>query len=218
MSPRLVSPLLWLCLLYLALPAWAQSQPADQAPTPASILRELNWARTQPAQVAEYLARYWRPYYKGTDRLRPGETVTITTNEGVRAVDDAIRFLRSAKPLPPLALNDALNRAASDHLEDMRRKNHTDHEGSDGSTPDARIERYGQWEVTMSENLMFGSANARDIVLDLIVDDGVEDRGHRSNIYDAQAKVVGIAFGPHPEYGTATVMDFAGGMRPRSGR
>jgi uncharacterized protein YkwD len=46
----------------------------------------------------------------------------------------------------------------------------------------------------------------------LLIDDGVADRGHRRNIYDASARVVGIACGPHPRYGTMCVIVQAGGF------
>jgi hypothetical protein len=48
------------------------------------------------------------------------------------------------------------------------------------------------------------------VVIDLIVDDGVKDRGHRHNIFDPLAKVVGVACGRHDTYGYMCVMDFAG--------
>lgn len=203
--------------LALVLPAAAQpAQPAtppvaaDQQPTPDNILRELNIARTNPGAYADHLEKNWKPYYKGKMRNLPGAEMVIETNEGLKAVDEAIRYLRKAKPIAPLTLETGMSKAAADHVADMARKNHTEHQGSDGSEPDTRVSRYGTWGVTISENLMFGPSKARDIVLDLIVDDGVPDRGHRTNIFDPQAKVVGIAFGKHPDYGWATVMDFAG--------
>jgi len=54
------------------------------------ILKELNLARQHPKKYAAFLEQE-RPYYVGKFIKRPGE-ITIITNEGVSAVDEAIRF------------------------------------------------------------------------------------------------------------------------------
>jgi len=41
----------------------------------------------------------------------------------------------------------------------------------------------------------------------LIVDDGVADRGHREIVYSAELRFAGAACGPHPVYGTMCVID-----------
>jgi hypothetical protein len=50
------------------------------------------------------------------------------------------------------------------------------------------------------------------IVMTLIVDQGVRDRGHRRNIFYRYFKVGGAACGPHARYGTMCVIDFAEGF------
>jgi hypothetical protein len=52
----------------------------------------------------------------------------------------------------------------------------------------------------------------RDVVESLLVDDGVPDRGHRRNIYQASARLVGIACGPHPRYEAMCVIVQTGGI------
>jgi uncharacterized protein YkwD len=86
------------------------------------------------------------------------------------------------------------------------------HDGSDGSTPAQRTERYGKWEKTTGENIAFGGDKARDIVVQLIVDDGVAGRGHRANIFNADYRTVGVAIGSHKTYQHMCVIDFAGGF------
>lgn len=46
--------------------------------------------------------------------------------------------------------------AARDHAEDIGPKGIAGHEGSDGSTMQDRIERYGDWSGYIGENISFG--------------------------------------------------------------
>jgi len=64
------------------------------------VLNEINLARTNPKQYLSILEGQ-RPLFKGNRFERPGE-IPIITQEGVAALDDAIRYLRSAKPVPSL--------------------------------------------------------------------------------------------------------------------
>jgi uncharacterized protein YkwD len=177
------------------------------------ILAELNIARTQPAAYAEILREY-RSFIRGTYLERPGE-VTVVLNEGAKAVDEAIAFLSRQKGIPPLSLSKGLSMAARDHARDQGKTGQTGHGGSDRSTMGQRIGRYGAWEKTAGENIAYGGESARDVVIQLIVDDGVASRGHRGNIFNANFLVVGIAFGTHPGYRTVCVQDFAGAYREK---
>jgi uncharacterized protein YkwD len=48
----------------------------------------------------------------------------------------------------------------------------------------SRVEKYGSWSGSIAENIDMGNSNSVDIVIALIVDDGVPTRGHRNNIFD----------------------------------
>jgi len=102
-------------------------------------------------------------------------------------------------------MNDNLIKAAKDHVEDIGPKGECGHDGSDGSTPSERIERYVQWDKGCCENIDFGSKNAVDVIMSLIIDDGVDGRGHRENIFTEEIKHGGIYCGTHTQFGTCTV-------------
>ena len=51
---------------------------------------------------------------------------------------------------------------------------------------------------------------ARDVVIALIVDDGLRSRKHRDNIFNTQFNFAGAAWGRHATYGTVCSIDFAG--------
>ena len=50
---------------------------------------------------------------------------------------------------------------------------------------------------------------AREVITDLLIDDGVTNRGHRHSLLDPRWRYVGIACGVHANYRTVCVMDFA---------
>lgn len=174
----------------------------------SEILKELNFARQNPQKYASLLEQL-KPFYNGNYFERPGE-ITLITKEGVKAVDEAIRFLKKVDPIAPLSYSAGMSRAAMDHVQDQGRKGAFGHNGSDGSQPADRVNRYGKWRSIIGENVFYGRNNAQDIVVGLIVDDGVPGRGHRDNIFNPKYRVVGIACGDHKTYGTMCVIDFAG--------
>lgn len=58
--------------------------------------------------------------------------------------------------------------------------------GTDGSTMAERIEKYGVWHRSISENISFNEVTGRNIVLQFIIDDGNESRSHRKNIFNPE--------------------------------
>lgn len=203
-------------LMTLACAPAALSQAKALAPAASmeeAILAELNLARTQPAAFAGILREY-RTYIRGNLLERPGEIPTAL-REGVKAVDEAIAFLERRKPIAPLTMSRGLSAAAADHARDQGKTGQTGHSGSDRSTMTTRAERYGSWRKTIGENVAYGAASARDVVIQLIVDDGVASRGHRANIFNPDFLVVGLAFGDHPAYRSVCVQDFAGGFEDK---
>lgn len=171
------------------------------------ILREHNLARTNPAQYAEYVAE-WLEYYHGKKRRIPGR-LPIQTTEGKRGVIDAIRFLEVQEPVPPLRSSKGLAHAARDHVEDTGKKGWMGHLGSDDSEPADRVSRYGKWYGRVGENITYGGWDARELVIRLIIDDGIPDRGHRKNVFNPDFTLAGVAFGHHQTYGSMCVITYA---------
>lgn len=177
------------------------------------VLSELNRARTHPRQYASNLQEL-RRHFRGKELRRPGNII-ILTKEGVSAVDEAIGFLRNAKPCPPLELSRGMSQGARDHVKEQGPAGTTGHDSADGGKPWDRVSRYGEWKKSMAENISYGSDDARMVVMGLIIDDGVPDCGHRKNIFNPDFQVAGVACGPHSVYGTMCVITFAAGYRDR---
>ncbi len=172
----------------------------------SAIVHEINLARQNPAVYASYLEEL-RSRCDGKFLRQPGH-VRICTKEGVHGLNEAIRFLRSIKPLPPLIVSPGMCKSAADHCADQT-GGRLGHAGSDGSNPGRRMSRYGFWDSAWAENIWYGKTTPRDIVIQLIVDDGLSGRKHRKNIFNSTFNYAGAAYGPHAIYGSVCNIDFA---------
>jgi hypothetical protein len=61
-----------------------------------------------------------------------------------------------------------------------------------------------------SENANYGSFLAMDIFMSLLIDESVKSLGHRYNILDLHAKVIGVSIQPHKSYNYNCVIDYGG--------
>ena len=208
-----------LCLILLFTPTTGltQSHKTSEAiylsPLENAVVNEINLARTSPKAYLSLLEQF-KKYYGGKLLKLPGET-PILTKEGTSAVVEAIGFLRSQNAVPPLSPSKGMSFGAKDHLGDLRTSGASQHKGSDGSQTWDRVNRYGTWQRIIGENISFGHDKARNIVMTLMIDDGVPNRGHRKNIFNPDFRVVGVACGHHPAYRTICVITFAGEYRDK---
>ena len=187
------------------------------SPLERSVFEELNFARTQPKELAKHLLAM-RPHFDGKIMRLPAREVAVQTQEGVAALDEAIKHLQTVPALAPFQrISAGMSRAARDHCNDSGRRGSIGHDGTDGSTPSIRLSRHGEWQRTSGENINYFARDARDCVVQLIIDDGVPGRGHRTNIYKPEFNVVGIASGEHATYEFMVVITFAGDFVEQGG-
>ena len=172
------------------------------------------------------------------------------TQEGRKAVEEAIAALKAAKPVRTLHRSAAMDKACADHVHgtsavrvtascgfvwlrvascccvascgwcgscgssDCSATHHRvlpfamytntqtnfGHTGDDGSSPSDRLNRYGAWYRGHGENLGFlhDAPSGKDVVVTWLIDDGVEDRGHRHNLLRGCWVYGGVSIGAHP--------------------
>jgi len=174
------------------------------------LLEEINSARKNPAGYVSFLLEY-RTYYKDKAVRFPDGRV-LETNEGVGALDDAIAFIRSLKPVAPLEVRNGMMSGAKLHLDDMNKSGRFGHIGSNGSKPEDRLNLFGTWQESVGENIVYDSRSARNDVIGMLIDDGTATRGHRKNIFKSEFRVIGIALDPQSKEQRMAVITFAGGF------
>jgi uncharacterized protein YkwD len=188
------------------------SKPMTDFCSARDILDEHNKLRQDPAGYADLLVPLLGKF-DGMKFIKVPNEVQILTNEGAAAVQECIDFLMKQSPLPPYSpeMPEGLTQAAVDHALDTGSAGIVGHVGSDDSSPSSRMLKYGQWLEASAENISYGHSTAAEIIQQLIIDDGIPNRGHRANIFDAKMKVIGVGMAPHKIYGSCCVIDYAGG-------
>lgn len=176
-----------------------------------NLLIAHNNLRKDPQSYIEKVEKMMKSL-KGNILSKPLE-YSVQTVEGKAIYLEAIEFLKKQKPVPKLKHDERLSKACEDHVRDLGPKGLASHEGYNGSTVYDRIEKYIEWDNICCENVDLGGITADDILVNLLVDDGVPDRGHRKNIFNSELKYFGTASGSHKEFGIITIINYTGGIR-----
>jgi len=181
------------------------------SPMEKEIVYEINLFRTNPAKYAiDYIAPLAK-YYENNVLHYPDDTPIITI-EGIKALEECVKELKGETPKAIMQPSLSLSMSAFDHQKDQSKTGKTGHTGNDRSGFKQRIERYGKWQVRIAENIAYGNSSARQVIIFLLIDDNVKNRGHRKNLLHPSFNTVGVSFGQHPVFKTMCVMEFAGGM------
>ena len=134
-----------------------------------------NRARADPASVIDRIEERLQ-YLSGDGKFfeLPGNPVRLVCKEGRAVYEEAIEFLHQQQPVPPLELSVGLTLAARVHCLDQGPTGATGHGGPAGRKgPSDRSKLFGAWEGTCGENIDYGAHSGDEVVMALIVDDGV---------------------------------------------
>jgi len=178
-------------------------------PVEKDVILEMNKARSNPAGYAEQYLKPRLQYFSGSRYGAPG--LSFMTEEGKKAVEECISNLSNRGAVSVLTPERGIALAAKDQAADQSKAAAISHYGSDGSSPFDRMKRYGTFGsgYNWGENIDFGMTSGQEIVIALLIDDGVKDRGHRENILSREFSQTGVGYGTHPRYGSLCVIDFA---------
>jgi uncharacterized protein YkwD len=159
-----------------------------------------NLARTNPAAAAQRFTTNLDPYVQATV-----DYYNVDLNQ-------AQNDIANTSAQPPLAWNDQLAGAAIGHSQDMSAKGYQSHTGSDGSSPQQRIQNAGYGNTTATGENAYAYAQSVDHAMEaFMLDWGVSDHGHRNNIMQPGA-TGGQVYG---EVGIGIVNSNTPGMGPK---
>ncbi|TAE23098.1 MAG: hypothetical protein EAZ92_15000 [Candidatus Kapaibacterium sp.] len=182
-------------------------------PLELEVMYELNLARMNPPKYADKLAEI-KKYIKGNILQLPNDAAAGYSSTFIATLNEAIAELRATTPRDFLAISPPLLAASRVHMQDCDAKGIFGHEGSDGSMPQDRMQRFAKWENAAGENVSYGTRTAFGIISQLLIDDGVPSRGHRKNILHSSYNFVGVSYGNHAKYNHQCVQNFAGFVEP----
>ena len=187
----------------------------DYAEKSRTIFNLINKYRANPRELARHLERLKKYLDTSTNILSEPDKIQIQMVEGVDVFNEAINYLRALRPLEPLQWEDALAASAQEHVDDIGPKGLLLYQSSDGTEPEDRITKYGNYLESLGENIDFGPNDALGVIVSLTLDDGEEERPHRDNLFKNDYKKIGIACGPHQTEFQMCVMDLAYDFIPK---
>lgn len=107
--------------------------------------------------------------------------------EEVKALKTLVYDLENLGNLNALKPSYGIHKALKKHARDQKPRGDIDHLGTDGSWPNDRITKYAKEMETGNENIAgLTRSTPRAIVIQLLVDEGIEGYGHRYNMLDPQ--------------------------------
>lgn len=172
------------------------------------VFLAMNALRSDPAKFAQLYLSEIMNYYDGEFLKYPNE-IPILTHEGLGAVKELYNQLLTHPSLGVIYPSRGMSRAAADHSLDQSITGKTSHNGTDRSDPFSRMNRYGTWGKTASENIAYGNSEGLKIILQLAIDDGISPRGHRADLLNSDFRVGGVSISCHPEFGHSCTIDYA---------
>ena len=170
----------------------------DEAPTEfeLSVIDEMNLARTAPKEYAEtYIA-------------------PLSGQFSAEYFNECIEEMKAMAPVGALTHADGLWRMARAHAVTQGAAGEVGHDRVDGSTFSDNVRRYGTF-TSAGENISYGKNTARGIVIQLLVDDGIESRGHRKNLLSSTFTSTGVGFSTHTYYRYECVIDYAANWKDK---
>ncbi|MEQ1587363.1 MAG: CAP domain-containing protein [Cyclobacteriaceae bacterium] len=160
----------------------------------AEVLKLLNAVRTNPQG---FLTSYVNAYLEENELTKNSYAASLITD------------LKNCATMGELKTSKALNKVAQLHALDMGKRGTVGHTSSDGTTFSERLRKKAKAGGMIAENCDYGNEEPLDIVMALLIDDGIKSLGHRNNILEPTYRWIGIAIENHKTYRVNCVMDFA---------
>lgn len=172
-----------------------------------------NLVRFDPQRFAQLYVSEYTTYFDNLEFRYPGLRNVLLTQEGLAPLKELYYELLRTEPMGLLYPSKGLSSSAKLHMDYLVENNKLGHDGQGGLA--ARIERFGEWDHIIGENIAYGNFSAHDALLYMLIDDNVPDRSHRTIIIDPMFKLIGVAKGEHPSFSReySYVINYAKGFK-----
>jgi uncharacterized protein YkwD len=158
------------------------------------VLKLLNAVRTNPkAFIDSHVNNY----------------LNVNNLKNNRYAKSLVADLKKCQKMGELKSSKILTGVAQMHALDMGKTGSVGHTSSDGTPFSERLRKKANAGGMIAENCDYGNEEPLDIVMALLIDDGIKSLGHRKNILEPHYRWIGIAIEKHKTYRVNCVMDFA---------
>ena len=121
-----------------------------------------------------------------------------------------MKDLKKGVKLSPLKPQKDLYSFAKYHAKSTGKKGKVGHRSAKGKSYKNRTKDLIKKYTIVGENIHYGSNNALEIVIDLLIDDGIKDVGHRINILTKNYEFCSVSIQKHKKYKYNCVIEFSG--------
>ena len=171
------------------------------------VIAESNRIRTNPKAYIPILEGYLKNF-DGNLLTLPDKHEILETEEGPRAYKEAIEFLKNQKPINVIEYDEEASKVALEYSKFL--SNSKEGQVEDENQIEQREEKYLDYDYSISENIDFGGSTGVEVIVNLLVDDGVKNRTHRENLFSDKYEYYGVGVFEHPDYDFCTVIDYFG--------
>lgn len=197
------------CLLLLPQQiAFSQSEWTKEQLEKANTAKEISYLTEKEKAVILYsnLVRTNPLLFKNTYLKNYLDSTGMNKNNSY--VKSLLKTLETTDGREALIPSKSLHTIAKAHAVSFGKSGKTGH-----GNFDKRFDKYfNHCTCAIAENCDYGNAEALDIVMSLLIDEGVSNLGHRKNLLNAAYKNIGVSISTHKKYRQSCVMDFSSSL------
>lgn len=193
------------CLILLSTPEWtseektnaiANSKSSKMSEIEKDVFYFINLVRINPKKFKNEVLT---PYLKANKKSY--------SKKYVRSLK---RDLDNTSPLTTLFYTDKLFDFAKHHARTTGKAGKVGHRSVFMKNYKSRTKKLMKTYSYVGENIHYGSEDAKQIVLELLIDDGIKGVGHRKNMLSSDFVYASVSLMPHKKYRQNCVIEFGG--------
>lgn len=172
--------------------AFKSSQIPERTKQENLFVYYLNLVRQNPKTFKETYLKAWV------------DSTKFPINKYVISLNKELEELHNCKVV---SYDKTLFKLANEHALDMGKNGRIGHVSSKGKNYNQRINTYLKEYKILKEACQYGYEDGLSILIDLLIDDGIENLGHRKCLLDCNLNKVSISITPHKKYKVNAVVE-----------